>query len=219
MGKAMNIILLGPPGAGKGTQAALLVEKYGMVQLSTGDILRAAVKAGTDVGKMADEIMKAGKLFPDELMAEILGEHMDAIPADMGLIFDGYPRTAPQAALLDGLLSSRQRTLDHVIELAVNEDALVERIVGRYTCANCGEGYHDSFKQPAKDGVCDKCGGTEFKRRADDNEEAVRTRMGEYRGKTAPILPIYEERGLVSRVDGMAPIAEVTEAIDAILDR
>jgi adenylate kinase len=219
MGKAMNIILLGPPGAGKGTQAALLVEKYGMVQLSTGDILRAAVKAGTDVGKMADEIMKAGKLFPDELMAEILGEHMDAIPADMGLIFDGYPRTAPQAALLDGLLSSRQRTLDHVIELAVNEDALVERIVGRYTCANCGEGYHDSFKQPAKDGVCDKCGGTEFKRRADDNEEAVRTRMGEYRGKTAPILPIYEERGLVSRVDGMAPIADVTKAIDAILDR
>jgi adenylate kinase len=219
MGKAMNIILLGPPGAGKGTQAGLLVEKYGMVQLSTGDILRAAVKAGTEVGKMADEIMKAGKLFPDELMAEILGEHMDAIPADKGLIFDGYPRTAPQATLLDGLLDSRNRTLDHVIELAVDEDALVERITGRYTCGNCGEGYHDTFKQPAKDGVCDKCGATEFKRRADDNEEAVRTRMGEYRGKTAPILPIYEERGLVSRVDGMAPIAEVTDAIDAILAR
>jgi adenylate kinase len=219
MGKAMNIILLGPPGAGKGTQAASLVEKYGMVQLSTGDILRAAVKAGTEVGKMADEIMKAGKLFPDELMAEILGEHMDAIPADKGLIFDGYPRTAPQATLLDRLLDTRNRTLDHVIELAVDEDALVERIVGRYTCANCGEGYHDTFKQPTKDGACDKCGSTEFKRRADDNEEAVRTRMGEYRGKTAPILPIYEERGLVSRVDGMAPIAEVTEAIDAILAR
>jgi adenylate kinase len=217
MGKAMNIILLGPPGAGKGTQAAELVEKYGMVQLSTGDILRAAVKAGTEVGKMADEIMKAGKLFPDELMAEILGEHMDAIPAEKGLIFDGYPRTAPQAGLLDELLSSRNRTLDHVIELAVEEDALVARIVGRFTCAKCGEGYHDTFKQPEKEGVCDKCGSTEFKRRPDDNEETVRTRMAEYRGKTAPILPIYDERGLVSRVDGMAPIAEVTGAIDAIL--
>jgi adenylate kinase len=217
MGKAMNIILLGPPGAGKGTQAASLVEKYGMVQLSTGDILRAAVKAGTPVGKMADEIMKAGKLFPDALMAEILGEHMDAIPAGKGLIFDGYPRTAPQAELLDGLLSSRNRTLHHVIELAVDEDALVDRIVGRFTCANCGEGYHDRFKQPAKADICDKCGSAEFKRRPDDNEATVRTRMGEYRAKTAPILPIYEERGLVSRVDGMAAIDEVTAAIDAIL--
>jgi adenylate kinase len=214
----MNIILLGPPGAGKGTQAAFLVDTYGMVQLSTGDILRAAVKAGTEVGKMADEIMKAGKLFPDELMAEILGEHMDAIPAGKGLIFDGYPRTAPQAELLDGLLSSRGRTLDHVIELVVDEDALVERIVGRYTCANCGEGYHDNFKQPKVDGTCDKCGSTEFKRRPDDNEQTVRTRMAEYRAKTEPILPIYDARGLVSRVDGMASIAEVTEAIKAIVD-
>jgi adenylate kinase len=217
MAKTLNIILLGPPGAGKGTQASHLVESRQMVQLSTGDILRAAVKAGTDVGKMADDIMKSGKFFPDELMAEILGEHMDAIPADKGLIFDGYPRTARQAELLDELLATRNRTLDHVIELAVDEDALVERIVGRYTCANCGEGYHDSFKVPAKDGVCDKCGGTEFKRRADDNEEAVRTRMAEYRGKTAPILPIYEARGLVSKVDGMAAIDEVTAAIADIL--
>jgi adenylate kinase len=217
MDAAMNIILLGPPGAGKGTQAAMLVEKYGMVQLSTGDILRAAVKAGTDVGKMADEIMKAGKFFPDELMAEILGEHMDAIPADKGLIFDGYPRTARQAELLDELLSSRDRTLDHVIELGVDEDALVERIVGRFTCANCGDGYHDSFKLPVKEGTCDKCGSHEFKRRPDDNEETVRTRMAEYRAKTAPILPIYDERGLVSRVDGMAPIGEVTAAINAIM--
>jgi adenylate kinase len=215
--KTLNIILLGPPGAGKGTQAGILVEERGMVQLSTGDILRAAVKAGTEVGKMADEIMKAGKLFPDELMAEILGEHMDAIPADKGLIFDGYPRTAPQAALLDGLLSSRNRTLDHVIELVVDEDALVERIVGRFTCANCGEGYHDSFKQPAKQGVCDKCDSTEFKRRPDDNEETVRTRMAEYRAKTEPILPIYEARGLVSKVDGMGDIDDVTTAIAAIL--
>jgi adenylate kinase len=219
MGTAMNIILLGPPGAGKGTQASHLVESQGMVQLSTGDILRAAVKAGTAVGKMADEIMKSGKFFPDELMAEVLGEHMDAIPADKGLIFDGYPRTARQAELLDELLSSRGRALHHVVELAVDEDALVERIVGRYTCAQCGEGYHDRFKQPVVDGQCDKCGATEFKRRPDDNEDTVRTRMAEYRGKTAPILPIYEERGLVSRVDGMAPISEVTQAIAGILAR
>jgi adenylate kinase len=219
MGKALNIILLGPPGAGKGTQAQRLVDEHDMVQLSTGDILRAAVKAGTEVGKMADEIMKAGKFFPDELMAEILGEHMDAIPAAKGLIFDGYPRTARQAELLDTLLPARMRTLHHVIELEVNEDALVDRIVGRYTCANCGDGYHDRFKLPAVDGTCDKCGSTEFKRRPDDNEETVRTRMAEYRNKTAPILPIYEARGLVSRVDGMASISEVTSAIDAILAR
>jgi adenylate kinase len=213
----MNIILLGPPGAGKGTQAAHLVEHFDMVQLSTGDILRAAVKAGSDVGKMADDIMKSGKLFPDELMAEILGEHMDAIPAEKGLIFDGYPRTAPQAELLEGLLSSRNRSLDHVIELVVDEEALVARIVGRYTCAACGEGYHDTFKLPKIQGTCDKCGGHEFKRRLDDNEETVRTRMAEYRAKTEPILPIYDARGLVSRVDGMASIDEVTQAIETLL--
>jgi adenylate kinase len=213
----MNIILLGPPGAGKGTQAARLVEERGMVQLSTGDILRAAVKAGTDVGKMADEIMKSGKFFPDELMAEVLGEHMDAIPDDKGLIFDGYPRTARQAELLDELLAARKRTLDYVIELDVDEDALVERITGRYTCAKCNAGYHDKFQKPKVVGVCDACGSTEFKRRPDDNEETVRTRMAEYRGKTAPILPIYDARGLVRRVDGMADIAHVTEAIEAIL--
>jgi adenylate kinase len=213
----MNIILLGPPGAGKGTQAARLVEERGMVQLSTGDILRAAVKAGTDVGKMADEIMKSGKFFPDELMAEVLGEHMDAIPDDKGLIFDGYPRTARQAELLDELLAVRNRTLDYVIELDVDEDALVERITGRYTCAKCNAGYHDKFQQPKVAGVCDNCDSTQFKRRPDDNEETVRTRMAEYRGKTAPILPIYNARGLVRRVDGMADIAHVTEAIEAIL--
>jgi adenylate kinase len=213
----VNIILLGPPGAGKGTQAQRLVEEHGMVQLSTGDILRAAVKAGTDVGKMADEIMKAGKLFPDELMAEILGEHMDAIAAEKGLIFDGYPRTARQAELLDQLLATRNRKLDHVIELVVDEDALVDRITGRYTCAKCGIGYHDRHAKPVVYGVCDNCGSTEFKRRPDDNAETVRTRMAEYRGKTAPILPIYEARGLLKRVDGMADIAHVSNAIEAIL--
>jgi adenylate kinase len=214
---AINIILLGPPGAGKGTQASRLQAEHGMVQLSTGDILRAAVKAGTDVGKMADEIMKAGKYFPDELMAEILGEHMAEIPADKGLIFDGYPRTARQADLLDDLLKTHRRTLHHVIELEVDEDALVDRITGRYTCAKCGEGYHDRHKLPAKEGICDTCGSTEFKRRPDDNAETVRTRMAEYRGKTAPILPIYAERGLVRRVDGMAAIEDVNIAIEAIL--
>jgi adenylate kinase len=217
--RGTNIILLGPPGAGKGTQAAKLVADRGMVQLSTGDILRAAVKAGTSVGRLADEIMKAGKLFPDELMAEILGEHLDGIPLDKGVIFDGYPRTAVQAGLLDTLLSDRGRTLDHVIELVVDEEALVDRITGRFTCANCGEGYHDRYKQPARDGVCDRCGSTEFKRRPDDNAETVRTRMAEYRAKTAPILPIYAARGLVEAVDGMADMAAVETAIAGILDR
>jgi adenylate kinase len=213
----MNIILLGPPGAGKGTQASYLVERYGMVQLATGDILRAAVKEGSEVGKMADDIMKSGKFFPDELMAQILGEHMDMLSPETGIIFDGYPRTARQAELLDELLTTRGRRLDHVIELKVDEDALVDRITGRFTCAKCNAGYHDRYKLPASDGVCDDCGGVEFKRRPDDNEETVRTRMAEYRGKTEPIIPIYEARKLVSRVDGMADIAEVSHAISAIL--
>ena len=213
----MDIILLGPPGAGKGTQAQGLVERHGMVQLSTGDMLRAAVKAGTDVGKMADEIMKAGKLFPDELMAEIVGEQMAQIPAETGLIFDGYPRTEPQAELLDGLLEKQGRKLDHVIELGVDEDALVARITGRFSCANCGALYHDTANPTSQEGVCDSCGGTEFKRRPDDNEETVRHRMGVYRSETAPILPGYEARGIVTRVDGMASIEDVAASLDAVL--
>jgi adenylate kinase len=215
----MNIILLGPPGAGKGTQAARLVAERGMAQLSTGDILRAAVKEGTEVGKMADEIMKSGKFFPDELMAQILGEHMDTLGAETGIIFDGYPRTARQAELLDELMAARGRTLDHVVELEVNEEALVDRITGRFTCAKCGTGYHDRFKLPKIEGACDVCGSHEFKRRPDDNAETVRTRMAEYRAKTAPILPIYEARGLVSRVDGMADMDTVTRQIEAVLNR
>jgi adenylate kinase len=214
----VNIILLGPPGAGKGTQAAKLVADRGMVQLSTGDMLRAAVKAGTPTGLKAKAIMDAGELVPDDVVSGIIGERLDQMTAGEGAIFDGYPRTAAQAEALDQLLADRGRKLDRVIELTVDEDALVERITGRYTCAKCGEGYHDTFKQPKVAGICDVCGSTEFKRRPDDNEETVRTRMAEYRGKTAPIIPIYEARGILARVDGMADIDNVSAAVAAALD-
>lgn len=214
----MNIILLGPPGAGKGTQAARLQADRGMVQLSTGDMLRAAVKAGTPVGMKAKAVMEAGELVSDEIVSGIIGDRLDQPDTQAGVIFDGYPRTAAQAASLDELLGDRDRKLDYVIELDVDEDALVERIVGRFSCAKCGTNYHDKFNLPKVAGVCDVCGSTEFKRRADDNEETVRTRMAEYRAKTAPILPIYEARGLVHHVDGMADIDHVTQAIEAILD-
>ena len=213
----MNIILLGPPGAGKGTQAQRLVERHGMRQLSTGDMLRAAVKAGTPVGLQAKAVMERGELVSDEIVSALIGEELDAIGATTGAIFDGYPRTAAQAESLDKILAERDRTLAHVIELDVNEDALVERITGRFTCASCGKGYHDTFEQPKVAETCDRCGGHEFKRRPDDNEETVRTRMAEYRAKTAPILPIYEARGIVHRIDGMADMDQVTDAIEAIL--
>ena len=215
----MNIILLGPPGAGKGTQAQRLVEQHGMRQLSTGDMLRAAVKAGTPVGLEAKAVMERGELVSDEIVSRLIDAELSAMGDGVGAIFDGYPRTEAQAHSLDTLLAAHGRSLDHVIELEVDEDALVERITGRFTCAQCGEGYHDVFKQPAVAGVCDKCGSSEFKRRPDDNENTVRTRMAEYRAKTAPILPVYEARGIVHRVDGMADIAEVTAAIEAILAR
>ncbi len=213
----MNIILLGPPGAGKGTQSERLVAERGMVQLSTGDMLRAAVKAGTPVGQQAKAVMDAGELVSDAIVSALIGERMDQ-GTGSGAIFDGYPRTAAQAEALDLLLAERGQVLDHVVELEVNEDALVERIVGRFTCANCGAGYHDRFKKPKVPDTCDVCGAHEFKRRPDDNEETVRTRMAEYRAKTAPIIPIYEARGLVRRVDGMAEIDVVTAAIEGILD-
>mgnify|MGYP000107768017 FL=1 len=213
----MNIILLGPPGAGKGTQAQRLVERHGMRQLSTGDMLRAAVKAATPVGLQAKAVMERGELVSDEIVSALIGEELDAMGPATGAIFDGYPRTAAQAEALDAILSQRGRHLDRVIELEVDEDALVERITGRFTCATCGKGYHDKFERPKVDGVCDKCGSTEFKRRPDDNEETVRTRMAEYRAKTAPILPIYDARGIVSRVDGMADMDQVTAAIEKVI--
>ena len=213
----LNIILLGPPGAGKGTQASRLEDEHGMVQLSTGDMLRAAVKAGTPIGLQAKAVMDAGELVSDAIVSGLIGERLDALGPDVSVIFDGYPRTAAQAAALDTILSDRGRKLDHVIELRVEEDALVDRITGRFSCAKCGAGYHDRYKLPKVENVCDVCGSDEFKRRPDDNEETVRTRMAEYRAKTAPILPIYEARGIVTHVDGMAPIDQVNNAIETIL--
>nr|AIA15856.1 adenylate kinase [uncultured bacterium] len=213
----LNIILLGPPGAGKGTQAQRLQADRGMIQLSTGDMLRAAVKSGSPVGLQAKAIMEAGELVSDAIVSALIGERLDDA-GDAGAIFDGYPRTRAQAEALDLLLAERGRGLDYVIELCVDEDALVERITGRFTCASCGAGYHDSFKRPKVDNVCDVCGSTEFTRRPDDNEETVRTRLAEYRAKTAPILPYYEERGLVRPVDGMSTPDDVAAEIDAILD-
>jgi len=215
----VNIILLGPPGAGKGTQASRLEIERGMVQLSTGDMLRAARKADTPLGHQVAAVMDSGALVSDEIVSALIDDKLASLAPEQGTIFDGYPRTAAQAESLDAILAGHGRKLDTVIELEVNEDALVERIVGRYTCAKCGTGYHDHFKQPAVAGVCDVCGSTEFKRRPDDNEETVRTRMAEYRAKTLPILPVYEARGLVTRVDGMADIEQVSTQIATILDR
>lgn len=213
----MNIILLGPPGAGKGTQSAGLVERHGMRQLSTGDMLRAAVKAGTPVGLRAREVMERGELVSDEIVSDLIDAELAAMSPVTGAIFDGYPRTAAQAEALDVILAENGRVLDRVIELEVNEDALVVRITGRFSCANCGALYHDTANPPSVAGVCDNCSSTEFKRRPDDNEETVRMRMQEYRAKTAPILPGYEKRGIVTRVDGMAAIDTVAAQIDAIL--
>jgi adenylate kinase len=212
----LNIILLGPPGAGKGTQAARLQASRGMMHLSTGDMLREAVAAGTPVGIEAKAVMERGELVSDAIVSALIGERLDAA-SDKGAIFDGFPRTLAQAEALDQLLTERGRSLDYVIELVVDEDALVERITGRFSCAKCGTGYHDSFRPTKVPGVCDVCGSTEFVRRKDDIEQTVRTRMAEYRAKTEPIIPYYEARALVRRLDGMASVEQVAAEIDTIL--
>ena len=211
------LILLGPPGAGKGTQAQLLVSHHGLIQLSTGDMLRAAVKAGTEFGQQAKAIMDAGQLMPDAVVTGLISDQLDKHAHAPGFIFDGYPRTQAQAESLDTLLAARGLKLDHVIELTVDEEALVARIAGRFTCARCNEGYHDTFKQPRVPGVCDVCQSTEFKRRPDDNADTVRARLKVYRADTAPILPYYEAKGIVTRVDGMADIEKVSVSIERIV--
>ncbi|NYZ14008.1 adenylate kinase [Azospirillum sp. RWY-5-1] len=213
----MNLILLGPPGAGKGTQARRLEDTRGLVQLSTGDMLRALVAEGGPLGQQAKDIMSAGKLMPDELMIAMIAERISKPDVAKGFILDGFPRTVGQADALDRMLADKGLKLDHVIEMKVDDAALVDRITGRYTCAKCGQGYHDRFQKPAVDGVCDNCGSTEFKRRADDNAETVTTRLAQYHAQTAPILPYYQEHGVLKTVDGMADIDVVTKEIEAIL--
>ena len=213
----MNLILLGPPGAGKGTQAEQIAAKHGIVQLSTGEMLRASVKAGSEVGLKAKAIMESGGLVSDDIVVGIISERIDQPDCAKGFILDGFPRTLPQAAALESLLASKGKTLDAVIEIKVDDEALVERITGRFSCASCGAGYHDKYKTPAKEGVCDKCGSTEFSRRADDNEETVRNRLMAYYRETAPLIGYYFARDRLKSVDGMADIDEVTRQIHAIL--
>jgi adenylate kinase len=214
----MRLILLGPPGAGKGTQAAWLKDTYKIPQLSTGEMLREAVAKGTEVGREAKSIMEAGKLVSDDIINRIVAERIDQPDCANGFILDGFPRTIPQAEALDAMLAERGLALDAVVEIRVDNDALVARIAGRFSCAKCGAGYHDSFKPTRVTGVCDECGSTEFVRRKDDNAETVKARLISYEAQTAPLLPFYEAKGLVRTVDGMAPIDEVTVAIRQALD-
>ena len=213
----MNLILLGPPGAGKGTQAKKLTDERGLVQLSTGDMLRAEVASGSTLGLEAKKIMDAGQLVSDAIMIGMIDKRIDQPDCAKGFVLDGFPRTEPQAEALDAMLARKGKRIDAVIELAVDEAALIERISGRFTCAKCGSGYHDTFQRPRKDGVCDKCGGTEFVRRADDNAETVKARLVAYRKQTAPILPIYDAQGLLRSVDGMADMSDVARQIDQAL--
>jgi adenylate kinase len=215
----MNLILLGPPGAGKGTQADLLKQRYGLIQLSTGDMLRAAVASGSDLGKRVKAIMEAGQLVPDDIMIEMISDRIDQADCAKGFILDGFPRTTRQAEALDAMLAKKGTKLDRVVELKVEDSELGKRIAGRFACAKCGAGYHDEFKPPKKAGVCDVCGGTEFVRRQDDRPETVAARLAAYHAQTAPLSAYYGARGLLSQVDGMAEIPEVFRQIEAALGR
>jgi len=214
----MNLVLLGPPGAGKGTQAKRLQDLRSLVQLSTGDMLRAAVAAGTDLGRQAGQLMEQGQLVPDALVIGLIAESMDEGEDGAGFILDGFPRTIGQAEALDTLLQSRGEAVDRVVVIEVDDDALVARITGRFTCASCGEGYHELFKTPKVEGVCDVCGGTKFSRRADDTEEVVRKRLKAYHAQTEPLIGYYKAQNKVSAVDGMADIETVQKEIDQALD-
>lgn len=211
------LILLGPPGAGKGTQARMLEEDFGLVQLSTGDLLRAAVAEGTDAGKQAQAVMEAGGLVSDAIVLAILKDRLAGPDTGRGVILDGFPRTAPQAEALDALLAESGQQVDKVVALEVNDRAMVDRVAGRFTCGACGEGYHDEFKQPAATGVCDKCGGSAFKRRADDNAETAGARLAAYHAQTAPLIAYYEARGVLGRIDAMGEIADVRSALARIV--
>jgi adenylate kinase len=213
----VNLILLGPPGAGKGTQAEALVEKYGLVQLSTGSMLRDAVKAGTDVGLQAKAVMEAGGLVSDDIVIRIIADRITQPDCARGFILDGFPRTLAQAAALDTLLEKRELRLDSVIELKVNDEALIGRISGRFACAKCGAGYHDPNKMPLKVGVCDKCGATEFVNRPDDNPTTVGKRLMAYYRETSPLIGYYYAKGVLKTVDGMAAIGEITRSIEALM--
>jgi adenylate kinase len=215
----VNLILLGPPGAGKGTQAERLYDRYKLPQLSTGNMLRAERDAGTELGKAADKVMAAGQLVSDEIVVGIIAKRIEAPDCKAGFVLDGFPRTIAQAVALDQVLAKKGSRIDGVIEFVVDEAVLVERISGRFACAKCGAGYHDKFKQPKKKGVCDVCGSTDFTRRKDDNAATVKARLKAYRDQTAPLLPYYENKGLLHRVDGMAAPDAVTKEIDAVLSR
>ncbi len=213
----MKLILLGAPGAGKGTQAKRIEDRYGIVQLSTGDMLRAEVASGSEIGKTAKKLMDAGQLVPDDIIVNMISNRIDQDDCKKGFILDGFPRTVPQAEALEKMLSEKGLDLDHVIEIRVDDDAMVERICGRYSCAKCGAGFHDTFQKPKVDGVCDTCGGKEFIRRSDDNEETVRARLTAYHEKTSPIIEFFGKQGRAKTVDGMKSIDEVTEQLKEIL--